>query len=232
MSLGSLVADFTTRRPFASAAAGLTLLGGLIAIDSVVFQVAFDLAYVRWYVENGALLSLTVALVTVGWPDLNDLRNLVSAHPLRYLQAWVGLFGFTFVSMPDADVSLRRLHGTPGSEPTNAAWDLLDIGETLLRLAWLGAMLTAILGWLLVIAPLQYFAFLVSGALVRGTFQSSQKTIVRAFKPGVGYDFVTQPWSADEPPPDGWKESGFVSRPFALTSVLAAGLLFGLSFLV
>jgi hypothetical protein len=97
-------------------------------------------------VENGALLSLTVALVTVGWPDLNDLRNLVSAHPLRYLQAWVGLFGFTFVSMPAADVSLRWMHGTPGSEATNTAWDLLDIGETLLRLAWLGAMLTAILG--------------------------------------------------------------------------------------
>ena len=43
MTLGSLVADFTTRRPFASAAAGLMLLAGLIAIDSVIFQEGFDI---------------------------------------------------------------------------------------------------------------------------------------------------------------------------------------------
>ena len=83
MRLGSEIA-FATRRPFASTAAGLCLLAGLIALDGLVFREALGRAYVAWYVENGALLSLSLGLVTVGWPDLNDLRNLpIASQPNR-----------------------------------------------------------------------------------------------------------------------------------------------------
>lgn len=231
MRLGSEIAVFATRRPFASTAAGLCLLAGLIALDGLVFHEALGRAYVAWYVENGALLSLSLALVTVGWPDLNDLRNLLSPHPLRYLQAWLGLFGFTFLSMPDADIPLRDRYGGPDRGGT-IVWDVLDIMESALRFAWLAVILAAVLVWIVVVAPLQYFAFLVAGALARGTFQSSMKLIVKTFEGGDRYDFVYLSVPAREPPPPGWKESSFVSRPFALTSVLAAVLLFGLSYAV
>jgi hypothetical protein len=232
VTFGARVAAFTTRRPFAAAALGLTFLAGLIAIDSVFFREVLDRGYVRWYLENGALLTLAVTLVTVAWPDLNDYYNLISAHPVRYMQAWFGLFGFTFKSMPDGKVPLYVYHGGKGGRAVRNAWDLLDLTEALLLFVWGAVILAAVLVWILVIAPLQYFVFLASGVLARAAQHSSQKAIVRMSEPGNQHDFEIDATLVRAAPPPGWMESAFFSRPFALTSALAAALLFALSFLV
>jgi hypothetical protein len=232
LRLGPALADFTTRRPFVSAGAGLALVAALNLLDWVLFRVAFDLSYFRWYLDNGTLLTLALALVTVAWPDLNELRNLVSPHPLRYLQAWSGLFGFTFLSMPDADIPLHELHGSPDRSASSAVWTLLDIADTVLRLTWLPVFLGAVLFWLLVIAPVQYFIFLLTGALARGASQSSKKLIVKASDQESNIDFTIEDLPASEDPPAGWSESGFFARPVTITVVLTGALLFALSYLV
>jgi hypothetical protein len=210
----------------------LALVGGLNLLDWVLFRAAFDLSYFRWYVDNGTLLNLALALVTVAWPDLNELRNLISPHPLRYLQAWSGLFGFTFVSMPDADIPLHELQGSSNRSAPSAVWTILDIVDTVLRFAWLLVFLGAVLFWLLVIAPVQYFVFLVAGALARGAARSSKKLIVKASAQESNVDFTIKDLPAGEDPPAGWSESGFFARPFTITVVLTGALLFALSHLV
>jgi hypothetical protein len=72
-------------RRVAAAVVGLVLLGGLAALDWLVFRAWFDSDYLRWYLKNGALIAIVFGLVTLAWGDLNKVTGLVSAHPLEYL---------------------------------------------------------------------------------------------------------------------------------------------------
>ncbi len=66
-------------------AVGLAVIAGLIAIDTVVFRVAFDSNYVHWYLTNGALIGIVFGLITLAWGDLNRMTTLISAHPHEYV---------------------------------------------------------------------------------------------------------------------------------------------------
>jgi hypothetical protein len=93
----------------ATALVGLLLLGGLAALDWLVFRALFDSDYLRWYLENGSLIGIVFGLVTLAWGDLNKLTGLVSAHPLEYLATCVALG--TLPSMAaGAGLESDRLH--------------------------------------------------------------------------------------------------------------------------
>ena len=47
--------------------------------------------YFRWYLTNGALISIVFGFVTLAWGDLNKMTTLISAHPVEYVAAWVRL---------------------------------------------------------------------------------------------------------------------------------------------
>ena len=74
-----------------SAVVGLVLLSGLAVLDWLVFRAWFDSDYLRWYLENGALIAVVFGLVTLAWGDLNKVTGLVSAQPLEYLAGCVAL---------------------------------------------------------------------------------------------------------------------------------------------
>jgi len=74
-----------------AAVVGLVLLGGLAVLDWLVFRAWFDSDYLRWYLENGALIAIVFGLVTLAWGDLNKVTGLVSAHPLEYLASCLAL---------------------------------------------------------------------------------------------------------------------------------------------
>ena len=46
----------------------------------------------RWYLANGAVISIVFGLVTLAWGDLNRVTSLISAHPVEYAAACVGLY--------------------------------------------------------------------------------------------------------------------------------------------
>jgi hypothetical protein len=66
-------------------AVGLAVIAGLIAVDTVVFRIAFDSNYAHWYLENGALIGIVFGLLTLAWGDLNRMTTLISAHPHEYV---------------------------------------------------------------------------------------------------------------------------------------------------
>ena len=69
---------------FVTFVVGLVVIAGLIAIDTVVFRVAFESDYVHWYLENGAVIGIVFGLITLAWGDLNRMTGLISAHPHDY----------------------------------------------------------------------------------------------------------------------------------------------------
>lgn len=73
---------------------GLVLIGGIVAVNEVAFRMLLDTSYARWYLANGALITLAAALLTFAWGDVNKLTGLISAHPLEYAAGCLALLGF------------------------------------------------------------------------------------------------------------------------------------------
>jgi len=97
----------------AAIVAGLIVIGGLIALNELMFRALLGSDYLRWYLENGALIGVAFGLVTVAWGDLNKLTGLISAHPLVYVATCVLLwtlpgFGLAALIRPDPMAPLWR----------------------------------------------------------------------------------------------------------------------------
>lgn len=75
---------------------GAVVVGGLIALNELMFHALFDTSYTRWYLENGSLIGLAFAAFTVAWGDVNKLTGLISAHPYEYFGDCLGLGAFPF----------------------------------------------------------------------------------------------------------------------------------------
>jgi hypothetical protein len=93
------------------------------------------------------------------------------------------------------------------------------MGNTILMLPVLVAFVGLLAFWLLVIAPLQYFVFLLCGAVPRALLHSTERVIARM--DGV-FSFKAEaiPW--DERIPDGWWDASFTRKPVALTATFSA----------
>ena len=74
-------------------AGGLVVVGGVVAVNEVIFRILLDTSYVRWYLANGALITLAAGLLTFAWGDVNKLTGLISAHPLEYTAGCLALVG-------------------------------------------------------------------------------------------------------------------------------------------
>jgi hypothetical protein len=109
-------AHMATPHPTESAVLGAVLLGGLIALDELLFHLLFDSSYLRWYLANGSLAALVFALVTLAWGDVNKLTGLISAHPLEYAGSCLALWtlpGFGLAAILRTDRSRQRPAVTP-----------------------------------------------------------------------------------------------------------------------
>ena len=76
-----------TKRLTLSALIGLLIIAALIAANDYVFRTWLNADYVRWYLRNGALINLGFAFVSLAWGDLNRVKDLVGAHPFRFIAA-------------------------------------------------------------------------------------------------------------------------------------------------
>ena len=64
---------------------GWAILGVALTANAFVFAL-FDGNYFRWYLDNGALISLVFGFVSLA-VRLDDYPDLVSSNPMRYLYA-------------------------------------------------------------------------------------------------------------------------------------------------
>jgi hypothetical protein len=90
------------RQLLLSAVFGALLLAVLIALDELAFRALLGVDYLRWCLENGALIGAGLALLTFAWGDLNKLTDLIDAHPLIYVRACVNLFPLSGTALSTA----------------------------------------------------------------------------------------------------------------------------------
>jgi hypothetical protein len=185
---------------------GWAIIGAALAANAFVFSL-FDESYFRWYLENGALISIVFGFVSLA-VHLDDYPDLVSSNPMRYLRAcWTLNFHLVLAWSQVVSVDPERSKGVLFSRVFDSFVSLL---------AMLGVTI-AFAGWLVVVAPIQHLAYAVLGAPARNALRNP--TAPR-------YDPATDLTTTVSPAGVATGHAlGYIEKPVALTSALTAAVL-------
>ena len=185
-------------------AIALGTIAALIALNHLAFARWLGVDYFGWYVANGAQIGFLSSLHGLVWGSLDRNTGVVSAHPALYGAAALHVVGLPINAL-GSGFGLRG--------------DARDAGarfDVILAVA-IGLLLAlALCAWLLVIAPLQYVAFLVFGAPARAAMRSSERPIAR-FTDGI---LEMKDIGRGDKVPEGWWDTSLGQRPFAFTSLV------------
>ncbi|MEC5384835.1 hypothetical protein VVD49_03830 [Uliginosibacterium sp. H3] len=184
--------------------AWLLVLLILCAGNYALFRAAWAIDYFDWYRHAGPIIGLTTAIFAAAWGGMDRNTGLVAADPRQYCGACLQVAGLPIL------VFGGHLRHTPGAP-------LLD------RLFALPLILIFTLGggvWLLCIAPLQYFVFLVCGAPSRLALRSSYR--VNAVMDGPRLVYLEQ--QVAEKAPAGFWDASLRDKPVVLASAFSAVL--------
>jgi hypothetical protein len=202
-SIGS--GDGKRMNPWISGAA----IAAVLAANYLLFKLAFDTNYFRWYVAYGAAfaLALTVFSVVV---ELDDEPNLIAADPSDYAGAWLAFFGFGFFWLYNI---------VKGAKPETRAESFDGPITALFVVAWM----IAVFAWLVIIVPALYFITLVCGAPIRQTRATTSVILIQAIPRDVQRSAERRTFNIG---------LNIKKKPVTATSAIAAALLYGLSFAV
>jgi hypothetical protein len=218
------------------ALAGLAVLATVTTIDFLLFR-ALGANYFDWYLHSGFVILLLFGVVTIA-VDLDRHVGLISAHPLSYAAetAWVlaNLSGAIAQQLltrerPDRDLA----DGPYGSLQSRFRLPALDRA---LALLFALAIATAMLAWVLIVAPLQYWVNLVCGAPARVALASPDTLweVERLGRVQLAFGGKDQRDVLEQKLEDTHErgevtEVGFAARPVAFTAAISATVLFVIS---
>ena len=125
-------------------------LAAICVINSLIIKEVFSVSprrYLDWYVETGPLIAIALVAFGAAWKELDQNIGLVSANPRTYIIACSKLAGLPMFAF-----------GGHLKFKGHNFWDLLA-GVPLIAM-----FIVASFGWLVLVAPLQYFLFLACAA--------------------------------------------------------------------
>ena len=194
--------------------AGLLLL---VALNHWLFARFFkDTGYLQWYFSNAAEIGIGSALFSTIWGVLDEHPEAISAHPMKFVGAYLRLLGKYFLSL-SSNIRPTSTQGTDTLE--SIAAELFDsIVGTLL---WAILLVVIVLG-LLVVGPLQYFVFLVCGAPGRLVSRSDRRLLLHETNDKTDLQEIRESQAV----PADWTDISLKKKPFTLTNVIV-GLLGG-----
>jgi hypothetical protein len=188
--------------------AGLAILLVLLTIDHWIFITWFNTTHLKWYLATGASISLVTSIASLAWGEMGERHiGLISAHPFAYMGSY-----FQFVGLP-MWASTVQLEIDKGEK--------ISIDRTLNRIAgfFLLLILTgAMLIWLVIIVPPQYFVYVICGAPARAVSQSKSRPIALFIATSrLKIDTIRN----DKTIPDGWWDASINRKPMAMTNLFA-----------
>jgi hypothetical protein len=206
---GPTVVVIESGRPTIPRPVMLASLGAAVALDYAAFRFLFEMNYFRWYVAGGPLIATVLVGVSKAL-DLDKNPNRISADPNLYSGAWFYKHG----------EDQLRLAGIVRARGANA---IDEIGATILAVA----MALIGIAWLVLIAPIQYFVTLLTGAPARVALHS--ETSLRPSEKGT-------PTAIDRDLEKALPRTQFVglfaTNAVTMTSALTAALLYLLAKLI
>lgn len=192
----------------------LACMGALIALNTWCFRRFGGVNYLEWYLEEGAVISLGASFVGVVFEGLRLQRDLISAHPARYLAACFGTAGMFFYALSvhfDRPISSQR--------DQSAVAGLAGIWDLLVALLLALPIFVLVLAWIFVVGPLNYVVTLFSGALGRQQLRGLRSTcVVTETDKEVAICIVQRGGEH----PKGAVDVSLARDPFVLTQALAS----------
>src|SRR5262245_55646221 len=184
---------------------GWAVLAGLLTLDWYLFRRVIHIDYLTWF--RGHAGTAYIGFAVVSWAiDLDRFPDLVSSHPLKFFRAYLVALAYVFAQWATF-LGKRR----PAENAASAFADMFGIAIT----SVLGALLIGIfVTWLFVVAPAQYFLYLIAGAPARAMISSAEWLSV-----STEGDTTTLTLTSHEPAP-GEREFPRM-KPVTLTNALA-----------
>ncbi|HEY3025866.1 MAG TPA: hypothetical protein VGJ55_06940 [Pyrinomonadaceae bacterium] len=189
-------------------------LAGLISlclIDYFVFRRLFHSNYLRWYLNAGPFIALATAAFGVAWGGLDNNVGLISANPLRYIRACkmaAGLPIYVFGGIVLSKNQPQRI----------------SLRDILFGLPLIVVFVIAAMGWLLFMAPIQYFVFLICGAPSRIVLSSNYAVYAKI----DGRRLIYEDNTTADPKPEkgkGW-DASMRDKPVTLANAFSGVTLF------
>ena len=206
----------------------LTFVGFLVVcgLNVWIFRTVFGRNYLEWYANAGPIIALATVAFGSAWGGLDKNPALISTNPLNYLGAWLQVAGLPLMAIG------THVHSSNQPRPLGF--------EVVLVLVLSIALLVAMLGWLFLVVPVQYFLFLLVGSLSRVALSSSANITARMRSGQVSLrTHHGRPPSSTSPAEaatstrsdDREWDASMRDEPFTLANAFGAVLLFVLSML-
>ncbi len=216
MSLGALI----QRHPRTARVGLLFLLLGMCTLNYLLFPAWAGTTYLGFYAKAGAAVAIGTLLLEMAWKDIENNTAITSRDPLVYLSGSLQLIALPlFVLGVHLDRKYRGHHALG-----------LDL---LFCIPFIFIMLFGLAGWLLLIAPLQYFVNYICCAPSLIINQSSA-TVLARLRDGWKLETTirTKSHSAPSDPPDTWWDASLRGKEQKLTNAYSAILIVGLGWLL
>lgn len=176
-------------------------LAGLVATAWAAFG-WFGSDYLMFWQRSGAVIGLGIAGAGWAWGSVDRHPGLISANPRIFAASALQLAGLPLIAFGGHLRTRTRV----------STFDRAAILPAALIFA------AAVIGWLLLIAPAQYFVFLVAAAPSRVALASDYRLF--AF---FGPDGRLQTAEQDRAPPDeGWWDAAMRDRPVSMAGAFTA----------
>ena len=192
--------------------AGMLIILIQIAFNWWVFQFLFNITYLDWYLKNGSLIGVASAFLALVWVNLNKLTGLISTHPLDYIDACRQLAGLPMI------VIGTHLGKNRGERASISLFDMI-LSVPIVLIVMIGVII-----WFIVIVPVQYFVYLISGAPARLMVRSDRRVVAQLELGKVRWMEI----NTSDDVPKGWWDASLSDDPVVITNLIAALLLFGL----
>ncbi len=185
---------------------------GIIILFQFLFKHFMHVNYLLFYIDNGSKLNFGLALIGFSIKDLNLRPNIISASPIMYLHEHFKLAQIAIRSLArtTSKKDFQELYNNPEKDAFDLSFGMLN--DSVFIIIFIFSTLLLFIPYFLLILPIQYFVFLVSGAYSRYTqYSKANEEKFEFYNDLTGKDMVF--------------ENVIQEKPFTLTTTIA-GVIF------
>lgn len=207
---------FSLKRYFVQFLLPFLGLAGICLLNSFLFHKFLGRSwrgYLDWYISAGPFIGLAQVAFAISWEALDKNAGLVSSDPQKYIRACAKLTGLPIFAFGG--------HFKAKNYNSVNPWDVM------VALPLIMLFVLATFAWLLLIAPPQYFLFLVCGAPSRVALHSKYR--VHAELDGTNLNY-TELKPEDPEPKTGW-DASMRNKPVTMANAFGAVVLFAIGYL-
>ena len=186
-------------------------LAAICLVNSFIVHKVFSVSswrYLQWFVEAGPFIGLALTAFGAAWDALDSNLGLVSTNPRSYIIACTKLAG----------LPIFAFGGHLKSDNNNG----INLWDVLVAVPLILLFVVASFAWLLLIAPLQYFLFLVCAAPSRIALRSRYRLYARVEGKMLNYAELKP---GQEKPPFSW-DASMRSKPVTMANAFGVAVLF------